>query len=210
MCALIAGSGGRGAAGYPRLGAVPRDGGVRFRVWAPVARQVEAVLEPEGAAHRMLEVGAGYFNLFLQGIGAGTLYRYRLDGGPAFPDPASRHQPQGVHGPSMVVDPGAYRWNDHGWHPPAQRDLVFYELHVGTFSPEGNFAGVRERLPYLRDLGITAVQLMPVGDFPGRWNWGYDTAALFAPARVYGTPDGLRALVDEAHRLGLAVFLDAI
>ncbi len=143
-------------------------------------------------------------------VPVGTTYRIRLDGGDAFPDPASRFQPEGVHGPSEIVDPSAYAWKDEGWSGIAQEDLVFYELHVGTFTPEGTFDGVRRRLAYLKDLGITAVELMPVADFPGRWNWGYDHAALYAPSRAYGRPDALRRLVDEAHAMGMAVFLDVI
>jgi maltooligosyltrehalose trehalohydrolase len=115
-----------------------------------------------------------------------------------------------VHGPSQVVDPRAYHWADGAWAGLPLEALVFYELHVGTFTPQGTYDGVRERLPYLRDLGITAIELMPLGDFPGRWGWGYDGAALFAPAHTYGRPDDLRRLVDDAHGLGLTVFLDAV
>ncbi len=194
----------------PALGAVPEAGAVRFTVWAPAARRVALVLEPGGRAYPMEAQGDGYFGSVRTGIEPGALYRYRLDGGPALPDPASRFQPDGVHGPSMVVDPRRFEWQDDDWDTPPLSSLVFYELHVGTFSPEGTFEGARRRLPYLRDLGITAVELMPVADFPGRWNWGYDAAAFFAPARAYGTPDDLRALVNDAHRMGLAVVLDVI
>ena len=191
------------------LGAEVEPGGVRFRVWAPAAQRVELVSGEH--TYRMTAAGDGYFEHMVEGMPAGTLYRYRLDDQPPFPDPASRFQPQGVHGPSEVVDPSAYRWNDAAWGGIAdQRALVFYELHVGTFSPEGTFEGVRRRLPYLKELGITAVELMPLADFPGRWNWGYDAAALWAPSRAYGRPDELRALIDEAHQLGMAVFLDVI
>lgn len=200
---------GRAGAVIAPFGAEVEPGGVRFRVWAPAARQVELV--SGDCTYAMAAAGDGYFEHLVEGMRAGALYRYRLDDQPPFPDPASRFQPEGVHGPSEVVDPSAYRWNDAAWTGIAdQRALVFYELHVGTFSPEGTFEGVRRRLPYLKDLGITAIELMPLADFPGRWNWGYDAAALWAPARVYGRPDALRALVDEAHQLGLAVFLDVI
>ncbi|RMH60108.1 MAG: malto-oligosyltrehalose trehalohydrolase [Bacteroidetes bacterium] len=192
------------------LGALPTDAGVLFRVWAPRAERVDVVLTETDAVYPMDAIGRGYFERTVPGIGAGTRYKFRLDGDAVYPDPASRYQPEGVHGPSMVVDPSAYAWQDAGWTGRPLQELVFYELYVGTFSPEGTFAGVRERLPYLRDLGVTAVELMPVADFPGRWNWGYDHAALYAPSRAYGTPDDLRALVDEAHRLGMAVFLDVI
>jgi len=144
------------------------------------------------------------------GARAGDRYGISLDGGAPLPDPASRFQPEGVHGPSEIVDPGRFPWTDDGWCGVPLERLVLYELHVGTFTPEGTFAAARARLPYLRDLGVTAVELMPVADFPGRWNWGYDGAALFAPARCYGTPDDLRALVDAAHDLGLAVHLDVV
>jgi maltooligosyltrehalose trehalohydrolase len=195
---------------YPSFGALPQGNGVRFLVWAPEARRVDVVLEPEGRVRAMAGPDRGCFELFLPGIHAGALYRYRVDGGSTYPDPASRFQPRGVHGPSMVVDPRAYEWHDAGWTAPRPEDLVFYELHVGAFTPQGTFAGIRDHLSYLRDVGVTAVELMPVAEFPGRWNWGYDGAAVFAPTRAYGTPDDLRALVDDAHRLGLAVFLDVV
>jgi maltooligosyltrehalose trehalohydrolase len=137
-------------------------------------------------------------------------YRYRLDGDGPFPDPASRYQPDGVHGPSLTVDPDAFRWSDQRWTGVTLRELVLYELHVGTFSPSGTFSGVTERLAYLKDLGVTGIELMPLADFPGSRNWGYDGAALFAPARCYGTPDELRLLVDTAHGLDLAVFVDVV
>jgi maltooligosyltrehalose trehalohydrolase len=195
---------------YPSLGASPGDVGTRFRVWAPTASRVGLVLEPEGRTVPLDASSGGYFEGFVPDVGVGQRYRYRLDGGDAFPDPASRFQPEGVHGPSEVVDPSSYRWRDEGWAGIAQRDLVFYELHVGTFTPEGTFRAAAQKLDYLRDLGVTAVELMPVADFPGRWNWGYDGAALYAPSRAYGRPDDLRALVDRAHALGLAVFLDVV
>jgi maltooligosyltrehalose trehalohydrolase len=192
------------------FGALPERGGTRFRVWAPKAARVDVVLQDGGRHLPMAARSDGLFERFAKGVGAGARYRYRLDGGDAFPDPASRFQPEGVHGPSEVIDPAAYRWADDGWQPPQQRDLVFYELHVGTFTPEGTFAAAAAKLGALADLGVTAVELMPVADFPGRWNWGYDPAALYAPARAYGRPDDLRAFVDRAHALGLAVFLDVV
>ena len=195
---------------HPFLGALPERGGVRFRLWAPVARRVDVVSESGEVLAPMHDVGRGVFEVVLVGAEPGLLYRYRVDGRTAYPDPASRFQPQGVHGPSMVVDPARYRWRDGEWLGVAREDLVFYELHIGTFTPEGTFAGARRRLPYLKELGVTAVELMPVAEFPGRWNWGYDGAALFAPARAYGTPDDLRELVDEAQGLGVAVFLDVV
>jgi maltooligosyltrehalose trehalohydrolase len=193
---------------YPSLGAIIIDGGVRFRVWAPEAARADVILDGDQAVPMQAEAG-GYFQAVIPGATPGMLYRYRVNGA-AVPDPASRCQPHGVHGPSSVVDPQAYPWRDRNWAGPDLERLVFYELHVGTFTPEGTFDGVRGRLPYLRDLGVTAIELMPVGDFPGRWNWGYDPAALFAPARAYGMPDDLRRLVDDAHSLGLAVVLDVV
>jgi maltooligosyltrehalose trehalohydrolase len=140
----------------------------------------------------------------------GDLYGYRVDGQGPFPDPASRRQPAGVHGPSQIVDPQAFRWSDAAWRGIPRAELVLYELHVGTFTPEGTFAAAADRLADLAGLGITAVQLMPVADFPGRRNWGYDGVDLFTPARCYGTPDDLRGLVDHAHGLGVAVHLDVV
>lgn len=195
---------------YPALGALPYDGGIRFRVWTPKVARVTLVLEPSGEAVAMQPAGDALFTCDVPDLKAGSYYRYRLDHALLFPDPASRFQPEGVHGPSMVVDPTRYRWHDDGWRGIDRKDLVFYELHVGTFSPEGTFRGVLERLPYLKDLGITAIELMPIADFAGRWNWGYDPAALYAPSRAYGTPDELRALVDAAHQTGMAVFLDVV
>jgi maltooligosyltrehalose trehalohydrolase len=196
--------------GNPSFGAIARQGEVWFRVWAPVARRVELLMEPGGDVLPMGAAGAGFFEAAFPGVGPGTLYRYRVDHGRAYPDPASRFQPQGVHGPSMVIDPARFVWHDDGWRGLPQADLVFYELHVGAFTPEGTFDGVRTRLPYLKDLGVTAIELMPVAEFPGRWNWGYDGAAIFAPSRAYGSPDDLRRLVDDAHGLEVAVFLDVV
>ncbi len=154
----------------------------------------------------------GTFSGVVPGAAPGTRYRYRLDGGDAFPDPASRFQPEGVHGPSELIDPSAFHWSDGGgaWPGPSLEGLVVYELHVGTFTPAGTFAAAADRLPHLRELGVTAVELMPVADFPGRRNWGYDGVAPFAPARCYGRPEDLRRLVDTAHRTGLAVLLDVV
>ncbi|MEL6443282.1 MAG: malto-oligosyltrehalose trehalohydrolase [Bacteroidota bacterium] len=199
---------------YPRLGALVEDGGTRFRGFAPKASAL--TLHLEGDAAQTIEMtpvedlGTGLFEAFVEGVGAGARYRFQMDDQTPFPDPASRYQPEGVHGPSEVVDPSAYDWQDGNWSGLAQTDLVFYELHVGTFTPEGTLAAARRRLPHLKALGITAVELMPLADFPGRWSWGYDHAALFAPSRAYGTPDDLRAFVDTAHQLGLAVFHDVI
>lgn len=200
------------------LGAWTEGGGVRFRVWAPDQESVHVVIYPTAgsedgnAKERVFPLERFHddtWGIWVPELGAGTRYRYRLAVGD-FPDPASRFQPEGVHGPSQIIDPGLFHWSDSDWQGVDHKDLVLYELHVGTFSPEGTFEGVRRRLPHLVELGVTAVELMPVGDFPGNRNWGYDGVDLFAPARCYGTPDDLRRLVDTAHALGLAVFLDVV
>jgi maltooligosyltrehalose trehalohydrolase len=196
----------------PSLGAWITNGGTAFRVWAPSAMRVRVVVEraAEAAAHDLARSADGTCFAVLPDVHAGDRYRYLLDDGRAVPDPASRFQPEGVHGPSEVVDPARFAWTDRGWAGLDPDDLVLYELHVGTFSRSGTFDGVAERLPDLVALGVTAVELMPVADFPGTRNWGYDGVALFAPARCYGSPDDLRRLVDAAHGLGLGVFVDVV
>ena len=191
------------------LGAALQEGTATFRVWAPRCRSVEVVIEgrkPEALAARE----DGVFERALPRIGAGARYQYRLDGERYRPDPVSRFQPEGVHGPSVVVEPGRFPWTDQGFRGHALRDLVFYELHVGTFTPAGTFEAVVAHLPHLVDLGITAVELMPVAEFPGSRNWGYDGTHLYAPQSTYGGPRGLRRLVDAAHAQGLSVFLDVV
>ncbi|CAN5428388.1 malto-oligosyltrehalose trehalohydrolase [soil metagenome] len=196
----------------PRFGAVPRAGAVRFRVWAPGAHELRLTIETGQAAGTRLmpRDDKGVHDLIVEGAAAGDRYHYRLDGGGPRPDPASRFQPEGVHGLSEVVDPFSFSWRDTRWRGRSETDLVIYEMHVGTFSPEGTFEGARRRLRDLRDLGVTAIELMPVADFPGDRNWGYDGVCLFAPARTYGRPDDLRRLVDDAHGLGLSVLLDVV
>jgi maltooligosyltrehalose trehalohydrolase len=197
----------------PRLGASPGAAGTRFTVPAPEAQSVELAVTrtPEARDWRPLDrQDDGTWSALVPGVRAGDRYLFRVDGGPAWPDPASRFQPEGVHAASEVVDPTAYAWQDTGWTGIDLADAVIYELHVGAFTPEGTFAAARLKLPWLRALGVTVVQLMPIADFPGRSNWGYDGVALFAPARCYGHPDQLRAFVDDAHRLGLAVYLDVV
>ena len=192
------------------LGAYVTDRGTHFSIWAPRAQRIELVIGPEQRAIPLRQVAPEVYGVVVAEAVPGTLYKYRLNGDGVFPDPRSRYQPQGVHGPSMVVDPKAYAWQDASWggiHPSEQ---VIYELHVGCFSEEGTYTGLSKRLPYLLDLGVTTIELMPIHDFPGRWNWGYDPAAYYAPSRAYGTCDELRAMVDEAHRLGLAVMLDVV
>jgi maltooligosyltrehalose trehalohydrolase len=190
--------------------------GTTFTVWAPERRSVDLVLEHEDGAfssvRRLARGDQGCWSGTFRDVHPGALYRYRLDGAvdQTFPDPASRFQPHGVHGPSQVVDPRAFEWTDHSWRTPALERLTIYELHTGTFTADGTFAGIVDRLPYLARLGVTAIEIMPLGDFPGEYNWGYDGVALFAPARCYGTPDALRALVDAAHHHRLAVILDVV
>ena len=186
-------------------------GGVtHFRVWAPAAHRVDVVLGPDNDVAVALDAcGDGYFAGDAQAP-AGTLYRFRLDGGDAFPDPASRYQPDGPHGPSEVVDPGGFEWSDAAWQGCGPRGQVLYEMHVGTFTPEGTYAAALEHLPYLRDLGVTVIELMPVNEFDGKFGWGYDGVNLFAPSHLYGRPDDLRTFVDRAHTLGLGVILDVV
>lgn len=187
--------------------------GVRFRVWAPKARSIELIVEPPSPTLPPMALEPsrdGFFTGHFSEIAAGTLYRYRIDRDRCLPDPASRFQPRGVHGPSQVVNPSRFRWTDSHWRGLDLCDLILYELHVGTFSPEGTFSGVRRRLETLKELGITAVELMPVAEFPGNRNWGYDGVDLFAPTRCYGVPDALRGLIDRAHALGIGVFLDVV
>lgn len=193
----------------PAFGAQVDATGVRFTVCAPTAREVAVVLE-DGATRPLAKDGEDTFVGHVAGAGVGTRYRFHVDGHGPWPDPCARWQPDGVHGPSMVVDPQAYAWTDGEWRGVARPRLVVYELHVGTFTPEGTFAAAAARLPYLRELGVTAIELMPIAAFPGTRNWGYDGAALFAPSERYGTPDALRAFVDAAHGLGLAVLLDVV
>ncbi len=193
------------------------DGRVRFRVWAPAAREVDLCLwDPgteRGPPRSTLPMTAeleGWFDLITDLATPGTPYRFRIAGEMQVPDPASRFQPQDVHGASAVVDPAAWHWQDTNWRGRPWEETVLYELHVGSFTPQGNFAGVQGKLDYLAELGVTAIELMPVADFPGERNWGYDGAYLFAPDSRYGTPDDLKALVDAAHARGLMVFLDVV
>lgn len=196
----------------PTLGATLVEGGVRFTVWAPKPRTVSLVLLDElGERDRVIEMEheGSYWRARVAGIGAGQRYAYLVDGHGPFPDPCSRSQPEGVHMPSEVVDP-CFDWGTAAFEPPPPRDLVIYELHVGTFTREGTFESAIRELPRLAALGVNAFEVMPIASFPGRWNWGYDGAALFAPAAVYGGPSGFREFVAAAHREGLAVLLDVV
>lgn len=191
--------------------------GVRYSVWAPNSEHATVCVWGDGrpTTEKPREVGlsrvsGGYHSGVDTEGRAGDRYLIRLDGKDPRPCPASRFQPDGVFGPSLVVDSSTFKWSDQSWQRPSFRDIVIYELHVGTFTPEGTYRAIIDKLPYLHDLGVTAIELMPLADFPGAHNWGYDGVRLFAPARAYGTPDDLRALVDAAHAHGLAVILDVV
>jgi maltooligosyltrehalose trehalohydrolase len=184
-------------------------GGVRFRVWAPRRRRVE-VDTGSGAPHPLDPEEGGYFSGVVEDAGPGTRYRYRLDEGEAYPDPASRFQPEGPHGPSEVVDPSRYRWRDATWKGIRLEGQVIYELHVGTFTSDGTWAAAAREIPELASAGITLIEVMPVAEFAGEFGWGYDGVNLFAPTRLYGRPDDFRRFVDEAHAAGAGVLLDVV
>ncbi len=195
------------------LGAqVLEGGGVRFRVWAPAANKVEVELypPPEGIVRFPMEADSGGVWSAEVPAAPGTLYRYRLDETWGYPDPCSRSQPEGVHGPSQVVDAKAFPWTDREWRGLDPERLAIYECHVGTYTKEGTFDALIPHLAELRSLGVTALELMPVVQFPGERNWGYDGVDLFAPCSIYGGPEGLRRLVDAAHGVGLGVMLDVV
>ena len=194
----------------PLFGAVPAADGFRFTLWAPRASGVELLLG-RGSLNLRPDPGrAGHWHLTVAEAKPGDRYAFSIDGGHARPDPAARFLPDGVHGWAEVVDPRAFSWSDAAWTGLDPRRAVIYELHVGTFTAEGTFRAASNKLPYLRSLGVTAIEIMPVADFAGARNWGYDGVALFAPSRAYGTPDDLRALVDAAHAVGLAVIFDVV
>lgn len=187
-------------------------GRVRFRVWAPFARQVAVELvSQDRTAIPMQPVSEGYFEVIVEDVDPRARYRYLLDGKKARPDPVSRFQPDGVHGPSAVVDPDCFTWTDGGWRGLPLNDLIIYELHVGTFTHEGTFEAIIPQLSYLKErVGITAIELMPVAQFPGGRNWGYDGVYPYAVQSTYGGPNGLKRFVDACHAEGLAVILDVV
>ncbi len=193
-----------------RLGAWVRDSGVEFAVWAPDRERVEVVVSAPGLRRKtMARDDRGYHSTFVDGIGAGARYLFALDTDLVLADPASRSQPDGVHGESEVAA-SAFAWTDQAWRGVSLTDYVVYELHVGTFTDDGTFDAAIARLDAVRDLGVTAVELMPVAEFPGARNWGYDGVFPYAAQSTYGGPDGLRRLVDAAHARGLAVVLDVV
>lgn len=194
-----------------RLGANPEAGGTRFLLWAPMEPEVFLKLTaPDECVIPMEPRESGYHEAMVPGIGAGARYFYLLAGGRARPDPASRAQPEGVHGPSEVVDPDRFDWKDSGWGNHPLDEYIIYELHVGAFTPGGSFDEAASMLSYLKKLGVTAVELMPVAQFPGERNWGYDGAYPYAPHNSYGGPEGLKRFVRACHQSGIAVVLDVV
>src|SRR3954470_24201806 len=192
------------------------SGGAHFRVWAPARQSVEVRLSPPGKAVEesnwivpMEREDCGYYSCFVPEAEPGCLYKFRIASG-EFPDPASRFQPQGPHGPSELIDPNGFKWTDRNWKGVPRQGQIIYELHVGTFTQEGTWAAALRELDQLVDLGITVIELMPVADFPGRWGWGYDGVNMFAPTRLYGRPDDFKAFIDRAHALGIGVILDVV
>ncbi len=181
--------------------------GVTFRLWAPAAKRVELMLD---GAHPMQARGGGWYETKIAGASAGTLYKFRIDGELEVPDPASHFQPQDVSGPSEVIDHTQFAWQANDWRGRPWGDAAFLELHVGAFTSGGSFRSAIERLDHMVETGITAIELMPLADFPGRRNWGYDGVLLYAPDSVYGRPDDLKALIDAAHQRRLMVFLDVV
>lgn len=199
---------------YP-IGAELTPQGISFRVWAPAADEVALEFFDSVEAQKpswsepMIPEEDGYHALLAPRARAGTLYRFKIDKS-SVPDPASRFQPSGPHGPSQVVDPAQFEWTDHEWRGVPENRRVVYEMHVGTFTPEGTWASATEQLSELARLGITVIEMMPVADFPGNFGWGYDGVDLFAPTRLYGTPDDLRRFVNRAHEAGIEVILDVV
>lgn len=196
-------------------GAIVKDDGVNFRVWAPERKAVQLVLvDSKGREQRSVRLNQesnGYSAALIADVEPGALYYYQLDDDPKlYADPASRFQPRGVEGPSQVIDHRQFAWTDSDWPGVKLLGQVIYELHIGTFTPEGTWWAAMERLPHLRDVGVTLVELLPVAAFPGEFGWGYDGVFWYAPTQLYGTPDELRAFVDRAHRLGLGVILDVV
>ena len=192
------------------------EGGVRFRVWAPQRSQVRAILESGPGAPAVITLepdreDRGYHSAFCPQASAETLYRFELDTDTLhYPDPVSRYQPDGPHGPSQVINPRAFSWTDQEWRGAAREGQIIYEMHIGTFTREGNWQGAQRELAELAKIGITVIEVMPVADFPGRFGWGYDGVGLFAPTWLYGEPDDMRSFVNEAHARGIAVILDVV
>lgn len=194
------------------LGATVSANGVDFRLWAPRCKHITLVIESL-APHEieMTPQANGYFTGHVDGVGGGTLYRFRLDNhDKPLPDPASYFQPQGPHGPSQVVDHSTFKWTDHSWPGITAAGQVLYEFHCGTFTPQGTWAAAIEKLPLLKDVGITCIEVMPVAEFPGKFGWGYDGVSLFATYHGYGQVDDFKRFIDRAHALGIGVILDLV
>ncbi|MDW5266852.1 MAG: malto-oligosyltrehalose trehalohydrolase [Edaphobacter sp.] len=185
------------------------DGKVRFRVWAPAVESLSLSVEGHDQAIPFSAEPGGWYELTHE-AGEGTLYRFLLPDGTLVPDPASRFQPGDVHGPSEVISPTAYRWQDSAWRGRPWSDAVLYELHIGAFTEDGTFLAAIEKLDHLVQLGVTAIEIMPVADFPGKRNWGYDGVFLYAPDSSYGRPEDFKALIEAAHLRGLMVILDVV
>ena len=194
------------------IGALPTQEGTRFRLWAPIAKNIAVVVEGHDAQFQLEPEDNGYFSATIEDVRVGDRYKYRPGRGESFPDPASRYQPEGPHGPSEVIDPSGYRWNatETKWPGISIDGQVLYELHVGTFTPEGTFLSAISQFSRLRDLGITVIECMPLAEFAGDVGWGYDGVSLFAPFHHYGRPDDLRQMIDAAHQQGLGVILDVV
>ncbi|HEY7302072.1 MAG TPA: malto-oligosyltrehalose trehalohydrolase [Xanthobacteraceae bacterium] len=190
-----------------QFGPQPTPAGISFRLWAPAAKAVDLILD---RSHPMKPFPDGWYELTVEGARAGALYKFRIDRELEVPDPASHFQPHDVGGPSEVIDHDAYRWNIPDWRGRPWQDAALLELHVGTFTPAGSFLGAMEKLDHIVDSGVTAIELMPVADFSGARNWGYDGVLLYAPDSSYGRPEDLKALIDAAHARGLMVFLDVV
>ncbi|MGA7920756.1 MAG: malto-oligosyltrehalose trehalohydrolase [Candidatus Acidiferrales bacterium] len=186
------------------------DGGVRFSLWAPSQNRVRVLFQNGNESMTMERRPGGWHELISHRAKAGDRYQFVLQDNTQVPDPASRYQPEDVHGPSQVIDPASYHWKNIQWTGRPWHESVIYELHVGTFTPQGTFRAIIDKLDHLRDLGVTAIELMPVADFPGKRNWGYDGVLLYAPDSVYGTPNDLKAMVDAAHGKNMMVFLDVV
>jgi maltooligosyltrehalose trehalohydrolase len=199
---------------FPIGAEVLASGRTHVRVWAPARRRVAVAHGPGLGCTAPLAAeqdGDGMFSGLVDGLSVGGLYAFRLDDDPRpYPDPASRFQPEGPHGPSELIDPTAFRWTDGSWAGVTPRGQVLYEMHVGTFTPEGTTAAAAERLPLLAEIGVTVIEVMPVCEFAGRFGWGYDGVDLWAPSHLYGRPDDLRRFVDRAHALGMGVILDVV
>jgi maltooligosyltrehalose trehalohydrolase len=191
------------------VGAEVVDGGVHFRVWAPATKTLDVVLDA-GESFSLKPEDGGYFSGFAANARAGSRYKYRLDSGELCPDPASHFQPEGPHGWSAIVDAGSFAWNDREWRGITLPHQVIYEMHIGTFTQEGTWAGAAAELPHLAEIGVTVLEVMPVAEFPGRFGWGYDGVQWYAPTHIYGCPDDFRRFVDGAHALGLGVILDVV